>query len=413
MARDDRRVVDSWRNHRSPLVQALLQQEIDAKLEEVEEDFVVTTPYVRILVRSLDTRRHEDGDTSEIGMLTLWNPSEDQLEVAREGNAIRIKNLCVGSHCFEGLQQLTANGQTPISLVSSAVEVSHRESQCTTSVSHLHLLSRNDAFASTDVATSDFDVVILLIQLFQSPESPGWVLVGTDQSGLPLRVECEIDRDVFAVLSPMSPWARENVEACLVGCFRHVRLRPFDFESGCAVVQFKETSSLALATHTPRGQAIVMCLISDRGRRRLDQLAARLDAGIPGHLSDSGTAVTVGHILRFVFLRNELLLVDVECTGMEEIQTYKFPLSLLPSFINDCASEDPQLCVVLNEDEEARLASLTNMGSAFRCRHQLLRFHIQRLCSTMISVPLCQYEVLAVSKVDAEALAAWYMNASV
>lgn len=200
------------------------------------------------------------------------------------------------------------------------------------------------------------------------------------------------------------------METCLVGCFRHVRLRPFDEESGCAVVQFKETSSFALAPHTPRGQALVMSLLSDRGRRRLDQLAARLDAKIPGHLSDSGTAVTVGHISRFVFHRNELLVVDVDCSGVDEIQTYKFPLSLLPSFIEECADEDPRGVVVLNEDEEARLSSLTNMGSAFRCRHRLLRFHIQRLCAALSSVPLCQYEVLDVSKVDAEALAAWYMS---
>lgn len=412
---DDRRIIDYWRDHRSPRVQALLQQEIDAKLEDFEDDFVLTTPYVRILVRSLIDTPGAKADSSELGMLTIWNPSEEQLEVVREGNAIRIKNLGVGSHSFEGLQQFTANGQTPISRVSPHDGVSCHESP-TTSVTRIHLMSRNQAAASTELETSDFDVVILMLQLCQSPDVPGWVLLGTDPSGLPLRVECDIDRDVFAFLSPMSPWARDNLETCLVGRFRHVRLRPFDVESGCAVVQFKETSSFALAPHTPRGQALVMSLISDRGRRRLDQLAARFDARIPSHLSDSGTAVTVGHIHRFVFLRNELLLVDVDCSGMDEIQTYKFPLSLLPSFIDDCAAaaangQDPP-CVVLNEEEEGRLASLTNMGSAFRCRHQLLRFRIQRLCSTLSSVPLCEYEVLDVSRVDTEAMAAWYMNAS-
>jgi hypothetical protein len=186
---------------------------------------------------------------------------------------------------------------------------------------------------------------------------------------------------------------------------------PYDNTCGCAVVQYQEASILSriAANESKQGLVLTRWANSRRGAHRIGRLAAGLDANLPCRATLGWGAVTVGLISRLAFVREGLLLVDVDCAGEDETQTLKFPLALLPSFVRLCGSEATNR-VILNEQEEVRLSFLTSVGAAFRFRHHPLRFSIQRLPTQIEGFPQCCFEVLDVSKVDTQALAAYHMR---
>lgn len=408
---NERTLIDAWIERRSFLLRARLQQEIDSRLDELEDDFSQNTPFVRVLVRSVNYWS-DAIDTSEEGLLTVWHPTDEQLELLEEGHVIQVKNLGVGNACYDGRIQFNGNGRTLMS-VSSVRNDLYKECGRHASVARIHLLSRR-LLESTTLGKRSFDVDLfaLILKATKNPNKSGWIIYTTDISGLLLRVECHLERDVPACLQPLANSARENLTLCTVVFFRHVRVLPFDDTSGCAVVQFQKTSTVTrtAASDANQGMALNKWVNSSRGGPRIGRLAARLDANLLCHADlRAGTTVAVGVMRRLILLPDELLLVDVDCCGEDETQTFKFPLALLPSFVKLCGSEAMER-VILNEREEVRLSCLTNMGAAFRFRHYPLRFSVQRQLTHVHGFPHCHYEVLEVSKVDTEALAAYYLS---
>ena len=90
---DTRRDLDRWRARRSALLPERIKQELDAKLEEYDLDQKPSLPFLKLHVESLAQDGESGRDVHEEAHLTVWNPSTEQLDLLREGNTLRFKNL--------------------------------------------------------------------------------------------------------------------------------------------------------------------------------------------------------------------------------------------------------------------------------------------------------------------------------
>ena len=89
----EKRSVENWRQRRATLLQDKMRQEMEARLEEHEELFCQSSPFIRVRVQGLGTRPFDPHDAEAI--LTVWNPSSDQLKAIKEGAVLRMKSLAV------------------------------------------------------------------------------------------------------------------------------------------------------------------------------------------------------------------------------------------------------------------------------------------------------------------------------
>jgi hypothetical protein len=124
LSQSDQAIVEKWKEKRDYLLRDMVQKEIEARLEGDTALCRESTPFIRVFVKSYDTRESDAVsyavNSCEGAMLTIWNPSEQQIGLLREGHVVRIRNLAVRASKHEGLLQITAGGKTQMDLATSS-----------------------------------------------------------------------------------------------------------------------------------------------------------------------------------------------------------------------------------------------------------------------------------------------------
>lgn len=124
LSRSDQAIIDKWKERRDYLLRDMVQKEIEARLEGDTALCRESTPFIRVFVKSYDTREADAVgyavNTCEGAMLTIWDPSEQQFGILHEGNVVRIRNLAVRASKHEGLLQMTAGAKTQMELALSS-----------------------------------------------------------------------------------------------------------------------------------------------------------------------------------------------------------------------------------------------------------------------------------------------------
>lgn len=404
----DKVALETWIERRSLLLQGRRQQEIEARLEELEDENDQVTPFIRLLVQSAGGGNTlapvpAEKKLTEMAMLTLWNPTDEQIEAIREGNILRIKNLGVGNNRYDGLLQLMANGRTSI-LVSSTATATTRSGVC--DVPKLILLSRRDLEMSRPTICSfETDLLGIVLSISKSHEHSCWAVTITDASGLLVRVHI-LDAKGIATIQRLGISTPDLPKSFSVVLFRQIRVSPFDLQDGCGVADFLGTSSVTVLTDCPRTKALLQWANSDRGFSRIGCLLSRLNARIPGRQSNA--IVAFGFIVELCLVSFQQLFVKVDCSG-GDIHTWKFPLSLMPKFLS--VAEETSDYVVLNSQEEKRLASLMNVGLAFRSRRDLYRFQLQQSAAPLTGDLCSSFEVVDISPTtETDSLTSYFLR---
>jgi hypothetical protein len=397
----ERDEVNRWRERRSVLIHDRVRKEMEAKFEEFDLVFTPGTPCLRMLVS--DVVRSSSLTTNMAGneaLLTLWNPSQEQLDLLTEGTSVRAKNLGVKNYRHDGLLQLNANGRTAFARLPTVQDSSGR---CKIGIARIHALSQKNH----GLRWPEVDVVGVLLRsqrLDQHGQKSSWDILISDRSGMVLRVICTRKRDGDDSWFASGSSAREHITSTpTIISFRDLRLLPFDRDERWATAEFKETSSLQWNAIDKSTERIRLWSKSPSGQSSLRSLAASVDARIPFLFPSAGRRfVSIGHIAGFTLVSRELL-VQVDCGG-EKLNAWRFPHKLI---LATDIGKDSQSTVFLNIDDERRISETPSLEKLFRSR-ALCRFQLQPNSAEVAECPDCRFEVVDVTLADKAALADAY-----
>ena len=400
---DDKDTIRRWQEKRAPLLRNRVEQEIAAKLEETQDDFASSTPFIRVLVSSSTLKERTglaDELVSEEAVLTVWNPSEEQVETLKNGCILRLKNVVVRDNRFDGRLQLSGNSRTRIaplqSLPSRRVSKQPSAREVTT-IFRIHRISKK-ALHGKKIYQGYTNVVGIVIKTERSESQSMWAIILSDKSGLCLRVQGTVDRVDFDRIFTLPTFTHGGSNAVLVVGFEGLCLLPFDTASGCAVAEFSNKSQVTFVKPSSE------CSLGEwastgRGKRRLASLALSLTTNLPQTRS---TLVAIGFIVGFRVLSSQKLFVEVDC-GNRSIQVWRVPLGLVQRLARSC--EELSDIVALNFEDECKAHRLTSLSQIFRSRQSPFRFEITSMKENLGTLTGCYHEVVAIDKIKSEAFA--------
>jgi hypothetical protein len=418
LSRCDQVVVDKWKEKRDTLLRDMAQKEIEARLDGDTAMFRESTPFIRFFVKSYNSfnkKKGTDESVCEGALLTIWNPSEQQLSLLREGHVVRIRNLSVRATKHEGLMQLTAGAKTQMeSILSSPLLPSKLTSLGYTNrvfakLFRVHAIAKKlsgNLLPSSPAPEVDTAAILLRVLQEGSTEERELIYM-TDETGLVLRVERDRTSDQDDIFISRSQSARQNTENPTSVAFRDLRITHFDSAENCAVAVYTQTSSVA--SKTARFSELLKWAESPSGRRLLRRIAACMDSGIPlNQPASNQTAIAIGYIAGFNIperSNDSHLEIMVDC-GMAELQVWELPFFLLDDALSLCnVAREP---VSLEREVDEKYAKLKVLGKIFGARGLLLVFALRR--KSNMACEDGKYEVRKVNVADSNALAHVYVS---
>jgi hypothetical protein len=397
--------INQWSSRRAALLRLRMQKEMERKLELLDLDLIHSTPFVKALVGNCG----QEDDSNE-AILTIWKPSSEQLDMLREGAALRVKNLDTKSGRFEGLRQFTGNASTAILTLSSnddpALQVQLKRKYSTLFSVYVESKAHwKDLPSEPNKINVNVVGVVLKVKKVDNPQGL-WIYL-TDKSHLILRIHCN---DVCDNLTSLLKSDICDGEVTKILEFDNVQVLPFDVVERCAVVQYRKISHFAEKTYSQRAKALRRWSSSKNGYASLQKLRLYVDIGVQEVTNPRSRSIkAIGYISGLhVLSSHPQIILRVDC-GDSTLQTWKFPLALISAFAGSC--EELNKAVVLNAEEEMKLTQLTKIGHVYRARKNLFCFTLQRIQVSSITNQECDFEVSCISAVDARALAALYLVA--
>lgn len=404
----ERVIVDSWKEKRQTLIQCLLRQELDAKLEEYELHSEPSLPFLRCRVRSILSVK--DKMTDEDALLTVWNPTVEQTDLLHEGNAVRLSNVGVKNERFNGMIQLSAGQTTSITRIPS------NQFDCAVgSCSHLmrlsavHLISKklsSDSARDYPSRVSDIDLcgVAVYCECHESDYSL-WLI---DQSYLVVKVLIKHDEPNVCHQIPASLLRGDRGVEFLVASLRNVKVLPFSScDAGSALVEFHAHSKVAFASNETEVISLRKWVASSSGRQQLLRCSAYCHCRLGMMPSEGENIVLVAYVNTFRVLSTKQLVVFLDLpTGS---QVFKFPLSLIGKVTTLCG--DLHGKVVLACDDECQISRLTSpLANILRARRSPYRFSVSRMSTFLAEFPDCKMEVMDVENISTEAISEFYAS---
>ena len=406
---DTKTIIDRWNTKRASLLRDRMQQEMNAKLEEFEVAIDPSLPFVKVLVRSCTAKSAPDTDPScEEAILTIWKPTDDQLDALQEGTVLRMKNLEIKAGLFDGLLQLSGNGSTPIMTAPMSTDIGVPDCNVRTysSIFRLHLTTKRLLKHKTQEGAPEIDVLGIILRTKDDVDGSGWSLSLIDQSKLQLRVQCRTDqRGLCSYLSSISRDFNGEAHSYRIVGLRGLRMMPFDGSENVAVALYQANSSFVEKPTCSRTKRLREWAVSDKGQQELRKAVLYKNVGVP-EIARLGAkqCKAIGYIAGFSFLLNRsLIFIRVDCGG-PTLHTWQFPLAAVMAFASSSGNHED--IVVLNSEEETQIMPLSSIASVLRSRQSLYCFSLQSLEGA--HTENCNFEVTHISKVDTEALAALY-----
>jgi len=299
--------INNWNSKRNILIQEKTHRSISKILDSETELSRKSTRFIRYYVKAWSDGGRDIGNNEAI--LTVWDPTEDQMSVLQEGLIVRCKNLGVKS--CNGLLQVTARSSTCMQPISPQPPLYALESLGYTPRAYrpfmyLSLASRKLRFAP--MSYPEYDCAGCLVKAIQ--DSSGRLLIYLlDESNFLIRIERELDDENDASLRH---WKNGMLDLSPGTCLflRDIRMIPFDPWEECAVGVWTESSSQHL-DRTRMEQ--LQPWYSTIGQADCHLSSLKLSCGIPTFGTPSNTVMAVGHISGF-----ELLSVDADANNKEE-----------------------------------------------------------------------------------------------
>jgi hypothetical protein len=397
MAQDSSSVLEDVDEPCATLLQQRMEKEMNSKLEELNIVCEPSVPFVRVLLGSSNLE-----DSSNEAILTVWNPTSEQLDMLREGAVLRMHNLDPKITRFEGLRQFVGHSSSRMFPVASGSS-QYLQARNNFTLFSVILASKAYWMGSCPGSSNLFvDIVGVVLDVKHSENDRVCLLYVTDKSHLVVRIQCDDSCEKFMF----------QVEDFKVMEFHDLRVMPFDHDEGYAVLQYCKTSRFIVKPNSRRVRSLVEWSTSMNGSRWLEKLRAYASIGLPLSVySDGQNLKAIGFIAGMNVLSShpEIVLL-VEC-GSSYLQCWKLPLALVPSFAVSCIELNKT--VVLNSKEEWKLSQLTKLGHVYRARKVLFCFSLRRNhCVPLGGNCAVEFDVAHISSVDTKALASMFSAVS-
>ena len=380
---DEKAIVSKWREKRSSILRDRLQKEVEAELECDTSLIRKSTPFIRLLVQTRDVASQEEqprkAANCEEALLTIWQPTEEQIGVLKAGAVLQLQNVAVRESKFDGLVQLTANSRTCLEALESSAVLTPSSSQSSKrwfqNVFRIHIHSHKlQGSADGNSRLVDVDTVVVLLKV-ETPDSSAdekLILYVTDETKLILRIHC----DIVPCGLERSSWEHQCGKKSIMRIlsFSNVRVLPFDLVENCAVARFSDTSILSKAA-SDRSD-LLRNWAESRGQDTVDSVSYFVGARLSiRERHDWLTAL--GYIIGFKVESSASLQIEVD-TGGDELQEWEFPIHLLQKLVFEGLEVNVALC----PDEEKRAIALGVMEQLFRARGIIFRFQLRRKLET-------------------------------
>ena len=288
----EQEAIDSWVQRRSSLIQIKSQSIITQRLENEPGMSWKHSRFIKLYVRALVTKGDNSRKRNEIedcnqGMLTLWDPSEDQLNMLLEGNVLHFQNLAVKEKKVDNLLQLSIRGKANMDMVLPAPSpetlcISGYRKRKDHSLVQVHIESRK--LNASSIQSPEYDLVGYLLKTREViiGVTTRYLIYLIDQSGLVLRIE----RDAFSEKENELIHWKNNTHEYGRGLILHlfdIRIRPFDPLQGCAVGIWTKHSSCQEVKSNQKGLRVKDWSECSEGRKVCDFILNRMNVHIPAN----------------------------------------------------------------------------------------------------------------------------------
>lgn len=390
---DDRRIVDKWRCQRESLIRKSVQQAVEANLEEEDDGSLYreSTPFVSVLVKSVP-------DVACGGaLLTVWNITDTQLALLKEGDIIKFRNIAVKATKHEGLVQLSARETTPMHGTVYSNEVLTNMGfvrRSPVQLFHHHAISRKLSLGVTvPIQSQQLDIAGFVLKVVQQGPHQHRIYLA-DESGLISRIDRNGSAEVAGILSSVSENPLENLQPI---AFRDVRVMPYDYVENCAVAAFTHNSTFS--TRNCFGRLSAMDEECDDAM--VACAATALQAGTTIHAISakdiSPVTVAVGRIVgcKHTTTESTSFEIQVDC-GSSSLQTWELPFFLIDDALTVVGDECEM--VSLPPDKSKACDTRRALQKILMSGGLLLRFVLQEKKKS--------YEVRQLSAADGHTIAA-------
>ncbi len=294
LGQSEQNMISNWRAKRNILIQEKARKDISKYVENETNLFRKCTRFVQIRVKTWSNK--DIGDLEDIehkndeAMLTIWEPSEEQMNMISEGNVIQFRNLSVKSQSAGPSQLLHLSARPNATAMtkldpqpsSDSIQACGYEPREFRTLLRPYLASKKLALnASID---AEYDCGGILIKA-EKANSRIFIYI-LDEMKYLLRIERTIDNDMNVLSASIFHWM-QNILDTPPGTslyFKNIRILPFDEIENCTVGLWTETS-VQDTTYSERDEILRTWYDDQSGYEECILAAERLSAGIPSHPS--------------------------------------------------------------------------------------------------------------------------------
>ena len=371
-------MIQDWATKRQELARKQIQEEIECRLEE--EDLVdrPSKAFLKLRVADVDSILEEaDFDCTHMAaFLTVWEPSEGQLDFLQEGAFFEMSSLSVKEELYEGDLQLSANSRT--AMIPINVELCDEHASLSRaipiSMMKLHVISREHNLQDNHL----FGMYGVLVAI--SETSLGWTMVVVDHSGLALRIEsCESHRPALKIFS--------------IVIFEDLLSTGYDDYEGWAIAEFTK-DSLVYAPEDPSNPHIKYLndwLEAGVENPRFASIASLAQSRL--RMSNEHNETDFEHSIAFIndfeISNGGCLIVSVE--DLTHHHKWRLPLSLISRLQH--LRDERSTTIAYSEQKEQRILNLSSLCCILR--HRTWLSFVLKPCNEDRE---CQYEVVDVYK---------------
>lgn len=367
----ERRIADKRIWERESLIRNRVHNEVVANLDDVGVTCRESTPFISLFVKSASA------GICDGALLTVWNVTESQEAVLKEGEVITFRNLAVKSCRRDGLLQLTARESTPMN--ETQYDVEEKGSMGFVGRSRVTLFSHHTISRKLSLGLpipfqrQIIDMAGLVLKVVQCSAHQCKIYLA-DDSGLVSRIERNCSAAVANAFLSMSENSRGALHSI---SFRDVRVMPFDYVESCAVAAFTHNST----SSTMNCISDAMAVSANRDDALAELVAAASEAGTSIHAMTSSircpVTVAIGRIVGCEENACEPISpfkIQVDC-GSTTLHTWELPSVLLEDAL--MAIGDGWKLASVSSRKSERSGTSSGFKRALMASGVLLRFVLQ------------------------------------
>ena len=294
LSNDLKHQIDQWQEKRTLLIQKQLHKLVDQTLEDDDSFHSPGVPLIRVMVKAIyDIENTSKPIENNEAMLTIWQVTDEQLSILKEGSVIRLKNIGVKSSLRDGMLQLNANAKTRMELQKSQpstwlLKLAGYRKRNNLSILRINILARKLAQESNTISVEiDTSGAIIKVTFEHYESSVMTRMYLTDKSGLILRIDRNFEDTAFN--QPIKHWTGENGFGKMgsVIAVKDLRMISFDREENCAVAIWTKVTTILVNNRVDeRLQMLKQWSASLKGQEMLVKLS----------LSISNSVILIGRL---------------------------------------------------------------------------------------------------------------------